>query len=125
MRPGFPVKTARLNAPGRAIGMTLALCLAGALCLAAEAPTTPSAPPVKCPSGFVCVPEAIYQHQIETASACLAALQECRAKGPGKWGWCAGPSGSILMEPMKLEDGGVSWDWHAGLGASVTWGKRF
>lgn len=114
----------RLAALRGAIGIGLGLYLAGSLVAAPEPTATPSGA-IKCPPGMVCLPQAVYQHEIESASACLEALQVCRAKGAGKWGWCAGPSGSVLLEPLKLEDGGVSWDWHAGFGASVVWGRRF
>lgn len=95
----------RYRALRAAIGLGIGVFLAGAL-VAAPEPSTSGSGPAKCPDGMVCLPMATYQHQIESASACLAALQECRAIPKSHvvgWGACFGPSASLDVQDGKTD----------------------
>lgn len=88
-----------------AICLWVMVMIGGALVASPEPATSPSGA-VKCPDGMVCLPVAVYQHQVESASACLEQLQVCRAAPKSHvvgWGACFGPSASLDVHDGKTD----------------------
>lgn len=111
----------------------LVLAVAAIAAAPAAEPVPPPERPAWCEAGWVC-------ESIERARAAAleiarlrkreaeleARLAEASTGGVQRFGFCAGPSLSLLGEGVRQEPtGAYHFEWHSGAGVSLLWGLRF